>query len=153
MLDSVNLFALTTTLGYERVRRCKPLIKHIGKNTACNLNAVFKQPAFCIYKCQQYMVLNENDEIYKFDTLKEQWWLWVSISIDWSRKSIVFKCKLSIAIDLSKGFPISVFNDGSLLEEFHFGVFFSPEQSYKFCIMQYARRTAATSFYWTYPIT
>ena len=57
----------------------------------------------------------------------------------------MFKCKLSIAIDLSKGFPISVFNDGSLLEEFHFGVFFSPE--HKFCIMQYARRTAATSFY------
>ena len=81
------------------------------KNTACFLKAVSEELVFYIYKCQQYTVLNENDKIDKFNTLKEQRWLWVSISIDWSIKSITFKFELSIVIDLSNGFPISVFID------------------------------------------
>ena len=68
--------------------------KRIGKNAACFLNALSEEPVFCIYKCQQYTFLNENDKIDKFSTLKEQRWLWVSISID-----------------LSNGFTISVFID------------------------------------------
>ena len=50
--------------------------------------------------------------------LKRQWWLWVSISIDWSVTSITFKFKLSIVIDLSNGFPISVFIDWTRRDTF-----------------------------------
>ena len=44
---------------------CKPLIKRIGKNPACFLNAVLEEPVFCIYQCQQNTVLNKNDKIDK----------------------------------------------------------------------------------------
>ena len=44
----------------------------------------------------------------KIFTLKQQQWLWVSISIDWSIKSLTCKFKVSIVIDLQNRFPISV---------------------------------------------
>ena len=76
-------------------------LKRIGKNTACFLNAVSEEPVFCIYKCQQYTVLNQK-----------------------TIKSITFKFELSIVINLSNGFPISVFIDitsqGKLGIRYHF---------------------------------
>ena len=85
------------------------------KRAPQKLSFCFKCPdtgqntVFCIYKCKQYTILNKNDEIDK--PIYFYIFLFIHlalVSIDWSIKSITFKFELSIVIDLSNGFLISV---------------------------------------------
>ena len=117
MLDSVDPICAYNNSGLwasEKVLRCpektdaSPLLNASAK-TQLVFQTGYLGRTGNLYL--QYTVLNKNDKINKFNTLKEQRWLWVSISIDWSIKSITFKFELSMVIDLSNGFPISVFID------------------------------------------